>query len=432
MANASIRILVVDDIPESREGIKKLLAFESDIVFVGEASTGREGLEVALDTMPDVILMDINMPDMDGITATEHIGRELPATAIVMMSVHKDAAYLRRAMLAGARDFLEKPISGDELYATIRRVYDLNEPLRQQYTQSPVGKTKVDQPSIRQGLSKQNRRAGHIVAVYSPSGGVGKTTIAINMAAALMREDTRVLLVDCDLQFGDVETFLYLKANHTIANLAKDVEDLDVELADKILVTHGSGLKVLLAPQRTEEAEIITPLILGQVIEKLSVNFDYIILDLSVGLDEKNLKLFDIAHKIMMVTTPTLPNIRMLRRVLDIFNQLEYSQDKIICVLNRVLDTRENIAIPQEAIEKHLKAHIEIKIPSDEKTFLASINQGVPVIAKNRSKSPAKDLLDLADYVRHTFEEAKDGDLVEDHTPPSTSSRFGLLGRKRK
>src|SRR5690606_10235438 len=163
------------------------------------------------------------------ITATEHIGRELPATAIVMMSVHKDAAYLRRAMLAGARDFLEKPISGDELYATIRRVYDLNEPLRQQYTQSPVGKTKVDRPSIRQGLSKQNRRAGHIVAVYSPSGGVGKTTIAINMAAALMREDTRVLLVDCDLQFGDVETFLYLKANHTIANLAKDVEDLDVE-----------------------------------------------------------------------------------------------------------------------------------------------------------------------------------------------------------
>lgn len=427
--SGSIRILVVDDIPESREGIKKLLAFEADIVFVGEASTGREGLERALETQPDVILMDINMPDMDGITATEHIGRSLPTTAIVMMSVHKDAAYLRRAMLAGARDFLEKPISGDELYQTIKRVYDLNEPLRQQYAKTTTAKPKPEKPDTGGLVSGQKRRAGNIVAVYSPSGGVGKTTIAINMAASLMREDTRVLLVDCDLQFGDVEVFLYLKANHTLVDLARAVEDLDLELVDKVLVTHGTGLKVLLAPQPTDDIDSITPKVLRQVVQKLAVNFDFTVLDMRVFLDEMAVNLFDISDRVLLVGTPTLPSVRSCRRVLDSFDHLEYPREKTLVILNRVLETREGTAIPQDAIEKHLKTRIDIKIPSDEKTFLAAINQGVPVIAKNRNKSPAKDLIDLAEYIRQSFEQI-DENVVEDNS--SSSSRFSLLGRNRR
>src|SRR5690348_17319704 len=119
-----IKVLIVDDIPETRENLKKLLAFETDIEVVGTASTGREGLELAQDIVPDVILMDINMPDMDGIAATERISKSVPQASVVMMSVQSEADYLRRAMLVGARDFLTKPISGEELYATIRSVYD--------------------------------------------------------------------------------------------------------------------------------------------------------------------------------------------------------------------------------------------------------------------------------------------------------------------
>src|SRR5918994_2045608 len=118
-----IRVLIVDDIPETRDHLTKLLGFESDIEVVGAASSGAQAISLAAASAPDVILMDINMPDMDGITATERLSAEVPDAAVVMMSVQGEADYLRRSMLAGAREFLVKPFSSDELTSSIRQVY---------------------------------------------------------------------------------------------------------------------------------------------------------------------------------------------------------------------------------------------------------------------------------------------------------------------
>src|SRR5688500_7098775 len=118
-----IRVLIVDDIPETRDHLTKLLGFESDIDVVGSAASGAEAIALATSLTPDVVLMDINMPDMDGIAATELLGRAVPTASVVMMSVQGEADYLRRSMLAGAREFLVKPFSSDELTASIRQVY---------------------------------------------------------------------------------------------------------------------------------------------------------------------------------------------------------------------------------------------------------------------------------------------------------------------
>src|SRR5918994_2323438 len=118
-----IRVLIVDDIPETRDHLTKLLGFESDIDVVGSAASGAEAITLATSLTPDVVLMDINMPDMDGITATESLGRAVPTASVVMMSVQGEADYLRRSMLAGAREFLVKPFSSDELTASIRQVH---------------------------------------------------------------------------------------------------------------------------------------------------------------------------------------------------------------------------------------------------------------------------------------------------------------------
>src|SRR5664279_3335331 len=117
-----IRVLIVDDISETRDHLAKLLGFEPDIEVVGAASSGAEAIELAAKILPDVVLMDINMPDMDGITATERLSSKVPDAAVVMMSVQGEADYLRRSMLAGAREFLVKPFSSDELTASIRQV----------------------------------------------------------------------------------------------------------------------------------------------------------------------------------------------------------------------------------------------------------------------------------------------------------------------
>ena len=117
----TFNVIIVDDIAETRENFRKLLQFESDIAVLGTARTGREGIDLAKELRPDVILMDINMPDMDGISATEIIRKEIPFAQIVIISVQGDSNYMRRAMLAGARDFLTKPPMVDELVSAIRR-----------------------------------------------------------------------------------------------------------------------------------------------------------------------------------------------------------------------------------------------------------------------------------------------------------------------
>ena len=117
-----IRVLIVDDIAETRENIRRLLQFERDMEVVGGARTGKEAISLARESHPHVVIMDINMPDMDGISATEALLKELPNTQIVILSVQNEPDYMRRAMLAGARDFLPKPPSADELVSTIRKV----------------------------------------------------------------------------------------------------------------------------------------------------------------------------------------------------------------------------------------------------------------------------------------------------------------------
>src|SRR3990170_7517362 len=119
-----IKVLIVDDIPETREHLSRLLGLEREIDVAGTASSGEEAIQVAMDLRPDVIVMDINMPGMDGIAASEIIAQRLPNSAVIMMSVHGEAEHLKSAMLAGAREFLVKPFSSDEFATSIKRVHD--------------------------------------------------------------------------------------------------------------------------------------------------------------------------------------------------------------------------------------------------------------------------------------------------------------------
>ena len=255
MAGEEIKILLVDDIAETRESIKKLLAFESDFKVVGSASNGREGVELAKELRPDIIIMDINMPDMDGLEAASLVTKAVPTAGVIMMSVQNDSDYLNKAMLAGARFFLSKPVNMDQLYNTIRTVYQQYELIRQQYDQlQNAGQTIITRVEEK---TEEGSRAGHVIVVYSPQGGAGCTTIATNLASGLMREGIKVLLIDADLQFGDVGMFLNLTAQSTISDIAEDVEELDTDFLDNIVVTHDSGLKSLLSVCRTHNIGLL-------------------------------------------------------------------------------------------------------------------------------------------------------------------------------
>src|SRR5438309_3376354 len=183
----TIRVLIVDDIPETRDHLTKLLGFEADIEVIGAASSGGEALDLATRLQPDVVLMDINMPDMDGIAATERLSAEVPATAVVMMSVQGEADYLRRSMLAGAREFLVKPFSSDELTASIRQVYTREQDKQSRLAAVPMAAPK---PAGSGGgiTGTEGGHDGQVIAIFSPKGGVGRTTVAVNLAIAAATE----------------------------------------------------------------------------------------------------------------------------------------------------------------------------------------------------------------------------------------------------
>ena len=116
-----IRLLLVDDQPTVRRGLGLRFHLEPDLEVVGEASTGREALALAQTLTPDVVLMDIQMPEMDGIEATAALRRMVPQSAVVILSLHDDAQTRAQAQAAGAVAFVEKRGATQTLLAAIRQ-----------------------------------------------------------------------------------------------------------------------------------------------------------------------------------------------------------------------------------------------------------------------------------------------------------------------
>jgi len=116
-----IRLLLVDDQPAVRRGLGLRLHLEPDIQVVGEASNGREALSLAQVLSPDVVLMDVEMPEMDGIEATVALRIADPQSVVVILSIHDDVETRKRAQAAGAVAFVEKRGATDSLLAAIRQ-----------------------------------------------------------------------------------------------------------------------------------------------------------------------------------------------------------------------------------------------------------------------------------------------------------------------
>jgi pilus assembly protein CpaE len=395
MANTAapnIRVLIVDDFAETRENIRKLLQFESDIEVVGMARNGREGIQLARETKPNVVLMDINMPDMDGIQATEIIAKEVPIAQIVIVSVQSDTDYLRRAMLAGARDFLSKPPPADELINTIRRLGDMS---RQRELLI------ASQPSMGPGgVLGAKGVGGKVITVYSPKGGAGCTMLATNLALALHTTDNKVIIVDANLQFGDVGVFLNLQGKYSLVNLAERADEIEEEFIQSVVVTHASGVKVLLGPPTPEDAELVGAVQLKKVIESLREYFNYVIVDTSAVLRDVELTLFDASDRVLLIATPDIPSLANIKKFFDLVEKLEYPRDRVVLVINRV-DRRGGITAAN--VEETLKHAVAGQILLDDKTVLASINSGVPFITGPRSIGPVQGILDLANRLRADF-----------------------------
>jgi two-component system, NarL family, response regulator NreC len=118
-----IRILLADDHAVVRQGFKMILAEQPDMEIVGEAGNGREALALAESLKPDIVVMDVAMPELNGIEATRRMGESVPHARVVALSMHKDSVYVREILRAGARGYLLKESVAGDLVSAVRSVF---------------------------------------------------------------------------------------------------------------------------------------------------------------------------------------------------------------------------------------------------------------------------------------------------------------------
>ena len=391
MAEDKIRVLIVDDIADTRDSLAKLLSFEKDIEVSGSVGSGQEAVDFAKQHRPNVILMDINMQPMDGITATEIITNVVPESPIIMMSVQNEQDYLRRSMLAGASDFVAKPFSADEVINAIRRVHEIGKVKRQRFANmqpaAPAAGAAVSLPS--------RSERGRIISLFSPKGGVGRTTLATNLAVALHQATEKpVVLVDGSLPFGDVAVILNMSPKaKTIADLVGSFETMDSDVLESVLVAHSTGIKVLLAPPTPETAELITPANMKRTLEVLRETHGFVVVDTWPSYTEMVLTMLDVSDVVLVPMTLEITSLKNVRVFMEIAAKLGYDENKVQLVANR---NDSSGGIKASDVEASLGRKIPHTVVSDGRALVLAVNRGVPFVISHKDSQVSKDIFEMA------------------------------------
>ncbi len=378
-----IRLLIVDDMPDMAQNVRKLLHFEKDIEVIGVAASGRDAISMASSLRPDVVLMDINLRDMDGLKATEVITRQTPST-VVMMSVQSEPEYLTRAMMVGARGYLIKPFTSDDLINTVR-------------TAASAPRRVVDHGPPQAPPSSGPQRLRKIIAVYSPKGGVGRSVIAANLAVALHKTSEKsVVLVDANLQSGDAHVLLNINQANSIDDL-REAGSLDQDIINNAVAPHdSSGIGVLRAPLALESAELFTSDAMKAILVELREHFDYLVVDTDASFSESTLTVLEMADLILLVTTLEVTTINRVSQFFEVMERLGYARSKVKLVCNRVDSL---FGIQPRLIETRLRQHFLSQIPDDPKVVVTSVNRGVPFVLSFKGALITKAIQTLAQRV---------------------------------
>jgi len=373
-----ITVIIADDIKETRDNIKLLLSLDNEIKVVDEASNGEEAIEKCKELRPNIILMDVNMPQMDGIKAARVVSAQVPETSIIMISVQGEVEYLKKAMASGAKGFLVKPFTGDELLQNIKDVYNTEKSKKRVVEENKEIKTKY-------------------ISVFSTKGGVGKTTIATNLAVNLSRlTEDRIIIVDLNLQFGDVSLFLNETPQKTMVDMVEDVNEVDYALVEKYIITHSSGIDILPAPKKPEQSEYIKSDFVKKVLEVLDKHYQYVIIDTATGFNDMALIALDYSDIILYISNLDLSSIKNAKLGFGLLRSLDYPEEKIKFIVNK---SNDQYGIKYQDVVSTIDRSVDLWLPEDYKTVVTSLNKGSSFVTVRGNTKIAKKVRELTSIV---------------------------------
>ena len=353
-----INVLLISKHSSNLAAIRGMIDDE-DIAVIGQSSGGTDALERIDNLSPDIIIMTLGAGDNDVRSLTERIIFNRPRSHVILLAEYLDVDILQGALTVGAHNVIEFPKSAKDFCEYIKTVYN-NESAR------------IESLSGKQNLSWISK----VITVYGAKGGIGKTTLAVNLAVKLAESRKKVALVDLDLQFGDVNVFLDIVPVDTIFELAQELSSPNIDLIRSYMSVHSSGVHVLCAPKSPEYAELITPEKIQSILSQLRTYYDYVIIDTSPSYNDVTITALEASSTVLFLTGLDISILKNSKLSLNILKSLQ-QLSKVKIIVNRAVSVG---SITLDDVQKLIDCQIWAKIPSDYKVAVTALNRGVPFV----------------------------------------------------
>ena len=360
------RLLIVEDVPQVAQYIRGLLNSQARVKLLDVLSDGGKAVPAIKELRPDIVMVDALLQGrIKGMKLVEMIHEADLAVPVIVLTVPQNPVEPDPAR--GVHGVLSMPFSGFDLMTRIGNA-------RKEFEELQAVTT--------------NR----VMSVFAPKGGVGKTTIAFNIAVALGQLGQRTVLIDGSLQFGDLRSLLKVPVDApSILDLPTDrVAESDLQ---DVLWRDPSGIDILLAPPRVEMAEMITPRDIDKVLSLLRRVYGAIVIDMSSVLNDINLAFLDLSDTIVEIVTYDSTTIHNTVAVADAFRMIGYSPSKVRYLVNRADSAG---GIDPGDLERAIGRVPEHRVVSDGILVVQSNNEGVPFVLANPAAQISQDIARVA------------------------------------
>lgn len=380
MTSRAIRALVALDAGADTELVKANLPAGPALQVTEMNDPRRTSFERMSARSVDVLVVACGPESEDAVAVVGGAVAEWPDRPVVVLCESSQNGFVQRIFDAGADDIVLLPARGQQPIPS-EVLFTLQKAIARKPTPGAAGSTE-----------------GTMVCVLGPKGGIGKTLTSCNLAVALAQGGANVILIDLDLQFGDLGLSLNLTPHKTIYDLAISGGSLDAEKVDAYLQTHASGVRVLLAPSRPDQAGAITAGFLHDLYAVLRATSTYTVIDTPPGFTPEVIASIDASTHICMVGMLDALSLKNTKLGLETLELMGYDQDRVRMVLNRA---DSNVGITHNDVVSVLGRPPDVMVPS-HRDIPRSVNEGTPITMSGKRSEAAKAFNSLADIYRAT------------------------------